>query len=56
MDRYLLYFPEEIPTHLDKNEIIEVLDDSKFPEWDAAMIFANIDTFEMNYEEVSSYV
>jgi hypothetical protein len=55
MNRYLLYFPEEFPTQLDQDEIIEILDQSKSPEWHAAMILANIDIFEMNYEEAISY-
>jgi FMN phosphatase YigB (HAD superfamily) len=55
MDRYLLYFPEEFPMQLDQDEIIEILDQSKSPEWHAAMIPANIDIFEMNYEEAISY-
>jgi hypothetical protein len=47
MNRYLLYFPEELPTQLDQEEIIEILHQSKYPEWHAAMISANIDIFEM---------
>jgi hypothetical protein len=30
---YLLYFPEETPKHLDQDEIIEILDQTKAPEW-----------------------
>jgi hypothetical protein len=55
MNRYLLYFPEEFPTQLDQDEMFEILDQSKSPEWHAAMILANIDIFEMNYEEAISY-
>ena len=55
MNRYLLYFPEEFPTQLHQDEIIEILDQSNSPEWRAAMILKNIDIFEMNYEEAISY-
>jgi hypothetical protein len=55
MNRYLLYFPEEFPTQLDQDEIIEILYQSKSPEWHAAMISVNIDIFKMNYEETISY-
>jgi hypothetical protein len=55
--RYLLYFPEENPKQLDQDEIIEILDQAKAwdPEWHEAMINANIDIFEMSYEESVSY-
>jgi hypothetical protein len=52
---YLLYFPEEIPKPLDQDEIIEILDKAKGPEWHAAMVAANIDIFAMSYEELVSY-
>jgi hypothetical protein len=55
LNRYLLYFPEENPKQLDQDEIIEVLDQLKAPEWHEAMINANIDIFEMSYEESVSY-
>jgi hypothetical protein len=29
LNRYLLYFPEENPKHLDKDEIIKILDQVK---------------------------
>jgi hypothetical protein len=48
---YLLYFPEENPKQLDQDEIIEILDQAKAPEWYEAMVNAIIDTFEMTYEE-----
>jgi hypothetical protein len=32
LNRYLLYFPEEIPKQLDQYEIIEILDQAKAPE------------------------
>jgi hypothetical protein len=51
LNRYLLYFPEENPKQLDQDEIIESLDQAKAPEWHEAMINANIDIFEMFYEE-----
>jgi hypothetical protein len=53
LNRYLLYFPEENPKQLDQDEIIEILDQAKArdPEWHEAMLNANIDIFEMSYEE-----
>jgi hypothetical protein len=52
-----LYFPEENPNQLDQDEIIEILDQAKasVPEWHEAMVTANIDIFEMSYEESVSY-
>jgi hypothetical protein len=50
-----LYFPEENPKQLDQDEIIEILDQAKAPDWYIAMVNANIDIFEMNYEESVSY-
>jgi hypothetical protein len=57
LNRYLLYFPEESPKQLDQDEIIEILDQAKArnPEWHEAMVDANIDIFEMSYEESVSY-
>jgi hypothetical protein len=57
INRYLLYFPEENPKQLDQDEIIEILDQAKArdPEWHEAMVNANIDIFEMTYEESVSY-
>ena len=52
---YLLYFLEESPKHLDQDEIIEILDQTKTPEWHDAMVAANIEIFEMSYEESVSY-
>jgi hypothetical protein len=52
---YLLYFPEENPKQLDQDEIIEILDQAKAPEWHETLVNANIDTFEMSYEESVSY-
>jgi hypothetical protein len=43
------------PKLLDQDEIIEILDQAKAPEWHEAMVNANIDIFEMNYEESVSY-
>jgi hypothetical protein len=55
--RYLLYFPEENPKQLDQDEIIEILDQAKarYCEWHETMFNANIDIFEMSYEESVSY-
>jgi hypothetical protein len=50
LKRYLLYFPEENPKQLDQDEIIEILDQSKAPEWHEATVNANIDSFEISYE------
>jgi hypothetical protein len=57
LNRYLLYFPEENPKQLDQDEIIEILDQAKAwdPEWHEGMVNANIDIFEMSYEESVSY-
>jgi hypothetical protein len=55
LNRYLLYFPEENPKQLDQGEIIEMLDQGKAPELHEAMVNANIDIFEMTYEESVSY-
>jgi hypothetical protein len=51
LNRYLLFFPEENPKQLDQDEIVEILDQAKLPEWHAAMVAANIDIFPMSYEE-----
>jgi hypothetical protein len=42
---------------LDQDEIIEILNhtNSMDPEWYEAMVNANIDIFEMSYEESVSY-
>jgi hypothetical protein len=57
LNRYLLYFPEENPKQLDQDKIIEILDQVKAVdlEWHEAMVNANIDIFEMTYEESVSY-
>jgi hypothetical protein len=55
LNRYLLYFPEENPKQLDQDEIIEILDQAKAPEWHEAMVNAKIDIFEMTYEEFVTY-
>jgi hypothetical protein len=57
LNHYLLYFPEENPKQLDQDEIIENLDQAKAwnPELEEAMVNANIDIFEMTYEESVSY-
>jgi hypothetical protein len=48
-------FPKKPPKQLDQDEIIGILDQAKAPEWHEAMINANIDIFEMTYEESVSY-
>jgi hypothetical protein len=57
LNLYLFYFPEENAKQLDQDEIIEILDLAKArnPEWHEAMVNANIDIFEMTYEESVSY-
>jgi hypothetical protein len=57
LNLYLLYFPEENHKQLDQDEIIEILDQDKArnPEWHEVMVNANIDIFEMSYEEPVSY-
>jgi hypothetical protein len=48
-------FLKKTPKQLDHNEIIEILDQVKAPEWHEAMVNANIEIFEMSYEESVSY-
>jgi hypothetical protein len=57
LNRYLLYFLEEKSKKLDQDEIIEILDQAtaRYPEWHEAMVNANINIFEMSYEESISY-
>jgi hypothetical protein len=55
LNRYLLYFPEEHPSQLKQDEIIEIFDQAKAPEWHEAMVSANIDILKMNYEEAIAY-
>jgi hypothetical protein len=43
LNRYLLYFPEENPKQLDQDEIIEIVDQAKAPEWHETMFNANIE-------------
>jgi hypothetical protein len=50
-----LYFPEENAKQLDQDEIIEILNQAKAPEWHGSMVNAKIDIFEMSYEESVSY-
>jgi hypothetical protein len=52
-----LFLPNENPKPLDQDEIIEILDQAKGmdPEWHEAMANANIDIFEISYEESVSY-
>jgi hypothetical protein len=45
LNRYLLYFPKERPSQLKKDEIIEILNQAKAPEWHEAMFPANIDIY-----------
>jgi hypothetical protein len=43
------------PKQLDQDEIIEILDLAKALEWHKAMVNANIDIFEMPYEDSVSF-
>jgi hypothetical protein len=52
---YLLCFPEVNTKQLDKDDIIEILNQAKAPEWHEAIVNANIEIFEMTYEESVSY-
>jgi antitoxin component HigA of HigAB toxin-antitoxin module len=56
INRYLLHFPEENAKQLDQYEIIEILYQAKASEWHEAMVSANIDIFEISYEEYVSYL
>jgi hypothetical protein len=51
LKHYLIYFPEENLKQLDQAEIIEILDQTKAPEWHEAMADDNIDIFEMSYDK-----
>jgi hypothetical protein len=55
LNHYLFYFSEENPKQLDQDEIIDILDQAKAPEWYEAMVNANNDIVEMSYEESVSY-
>jgi hypothetical protein len=55
MNRHLLNFPEEFLTQLDQDEIIEILDQAKSPDWFAPVVLENIVIIEMHYEEAASY-
>jgi hypothetical protein len=47
-----LYFPEENSKQLYQDEIIEILDQAKAPEWHETMVNSNIDIFEMIAERL----
>jgi hypothetical protein len=42
LNRYLLYLPEENLKQLDQDEIIEILDQAKAPEWHEAMVMQKL--------------
>jgi hypothetical protein len=52
-----LYFPEENSKQLDKDEVIEILDQTKasYPEWHEAVVDTNIDNFQMSDKESVCY-
>jgi hypothetical protein len=39
----MMYFPEENPKQLDQDDMIEILDQAKAPEWHEEMVSTNID-------------
>jgi hypothetical protein len=47
LNRYLLYFLEEHSKQLDQDEIFEILDQAKSPEWHKAMVNAGIDNLDL---------
>jgi hypothetical protein len=51
-----LYFNEENSKHLNQDKIIEILDQAKAPERHEEMVNANIDIFEMTFEEPVPYI
>jgi hypothetical protein len=57
LNRFLLYFHEYNPKQLDQDEIIEILYQGKvfYLECHEAMVNANIDIFEISYEESVLY-
>jgi hypothetical protein len=57
LKHYLLYFSQQNTKQLDQDEIIEILDQAKarYHEWHELMVNANIDIFEVSYEESVSY-
>jgi hypothetical protein len=56
MSRYLLHSTEEIPTQLDQDEIMEILDQAKFSEWHAAFFFACVSIVENCEDALTSSV
>jgi hypothetical protein len=52
---YLLYFPGENLKQLDQDEIIEILDQAKAPEWHEAMVNANIDFWDDLWRIISYF-
>jgi hypothetical protein len=50
---YLLHFLEENPKNLDKDQIIEILDQAKarYPEWHKAMANDNIDILKRHLKK-----
>jgi hypothetical protein len=55
LNQYFLFAPEEFIKQLDQDEIIEILDQAMAPVWQSAMIAANIDTFEISFEDYVAY-
>ena len=56
MNRYLLYFPGDNPTQLNKEDISEILDCAIPDEWHLAIVKADIDIFAKDIDETVSYL
>jgi hypothetical protein len=52
LNQCILYYPEGNLKQLDQDEIIEISDQPKAPEWHEAMVNASIDIFEMYHENL----
>lgn len=53
---YLLYFPDDSPRQLNKEDIAEILDCAILAEWHDTIVKANIDTFAKDLDETVSYL
>jgi hypothetical protein len=48
-------FPEECATSLTQDEIIEIVDQAKPPNWHKAMVSATVNIFEVDYKSALSF-
>jgi hypothetical protein len=55
LNHYLSHFPEENSKQSDQDEILEIVDQAKAPEWHEAMVNANIEIFEISDGQSVSY-